>query len=58
MDIWSKRGLSESFLGVVGVGFSTETQTAQSYFLGCKSLPSPHTGDRINELMLEVLAVS
>ena len=58
MDVWSKRSLSESFLGVVGVGFNPETQTTQSYFLGCKSLPSPHTGDRINEQMLEVLTVS
>lgn len=53
-DIWSKRGLSESFLGVRVRFFCSELNRFQNFTLAVRSFPSPHTGNAIKELTLKI----
>lgn len=40
-----------------GVGYNSETKTQQSLFLGLKTIASPHTAERIDALMIDILQV-
>ena len=46
VDIWSKLGMTASFLGV----------TAHLIQINVRRFPSPHTGVRIAELLLRIVA--
>ncbi|XP_055350017.1 uncharacterized protein LOC129596698 [Paramacrobiotus metropolitanus] len=54
VDIWTKRGLTESFLGITA-HFVDNNMTRWSVTLAVKLFPGRHTGERIRELILEVL---
>lgn len=54
-DIWSKKGLSSSYLGITAHFFSRKDHRRHCMTLAVRRLPSPHTGDRIEQLVCEVL---
>lgn len=53
-DVWSKRGLSESFLGVRIRFFCCQLERFQNFTIAVRSFPSPHTGNAIRELTLQI----
>ena len=53
-DIWSKKGLTCSYLGHNCSFFSRKDHRQHCMTLAVR-LPSPHTGDRIEQLVCEVL---
>ena len=54
-DIWSKKGLASSYLGITAHFFSRKDHRRHCMTLAVRRLPSPHTGDRIEQLVCEVL---
>ena len=48
-DIWSKPGLTASFLGITAHYFSHQDSQCHIVTLAVSRLPSPHTADRILE---------
>ena len=54
-DVWSKQGMTASFLGTTVHFFTHHDKKKYSITLACRRFPSPHTGDRIAELLESVL---
>ena len=49
-DIWSKSGLTASFLGITAHCFTHHNLKRHNITLALRRFPSPHTGDRVAEL--------
>ena len=54
-DIWSKPGMTASFLGITAHCFTLNTDNRHTLCIGLKRFPSPHTGARIAELLQTVV---
>ena len=54
-DIWSKKGMSSSYLGITTHFYSKKDHRRHSVTLAVRRIPSPHTGDNIRELVETVL---
>ena len=54
-DIWSKRGLTSSYLGVTAHFFSRKDHRKHVVTLCVKRMPSPHTAVHVREKVEEVL---
>lgn len=55
-DIWSKPGMTSSYLGVTAHFFSQQDRSRYSITLAAARLPSPHTAISILDTIVEVLA--
>ena len=55
INIWSKKGMSESFLGVTSHCFLKRSHTLFRATLAVKRFPHPHTAERILQLTRDVL---
>lgn len=54
-DIWTKRGMSSSYLGITRHFYSKKDHHRHTVTLAVHRLPSTHTGDNIGELVDDVL---
>lgn len=54
-DIWSRPGLVESFLGISAHFYSRLTHQKCNVLLGLELFESPHTGDRLKQILDDVL---
>ena len=54
-DIWSKQGMTASFLGVIVHCFTVHDRKRHSITLAVKRFEQPHTGERIAELLQSIL---
>lgn len=54
-DIWSKSGLTASFLGITAHCFTHHDQKRHNITLALRRFPSPHTGDRVAELFHRII---
>ena len=54
-DIWSRKGMTQSFLGITAHFFTKSDHRRCVATLAVRVLPSPHTADRIEELVRNVL---
>lgn len=54
-DIWSKKGLSSSYLGITAHFFARKDHQKHSVTLAVRKFPHPHTGERVREVVEEVL---
>ena len=54
-DIWSRKGMTQSFLGITAHFFTMSDHRRQVVTLAVRVLPSPHTANCIEELVCEVL---
>uniref|UniRef100_A0A1X7UUV6 HAT C-terminal dimerisation domain-containing protein n=1 Tax=Amphimedon queenslandica TaxID=400682 RepID=A0A1X7UUV6_AMPQE len=54
-DIWSKPGMSASFLGVTAHFFTLNSNKRHSICIALKRFPSPHNGTRITELLQNIV---
>lgn len=55
-DIWSKRGLTASFLGITAHFFSRKDHKRHCLTLAVRRMPSPHTADNVRDLVHKVLS--
>ena len=55
-DIWTKRGLSSSYLGVTAQFFSLKDRKLHNVVLAVRSMSHPHTGDAIKSLVEDIVA--
>ena len=55
-DIWTKRGLSSSYLGVTAQFFSLKDQKLHNVVLAVRSMSHPHTCDAIKSLVEDIVA--
>ena len=58
MDIWSKKSLSASFLGISACFYCLQTKSAQHVFLNLIQVNHPHTGKSIAEHLDSCLQAS
>ena len=54
-DIWSKKGVTASFLGVSIHFFSRKNHCRYFLTLAVRRLPLPHTADKVEQMLCEVL---
>ena len=54
-DIWTKKGMTEAFLGITAHFFTRMDHRRRVTTLAVKTLHSPHTADRIEEEVRHVL---
>ena len=54
-DIWSKKGLTSSYLGVTAHFFSRRDHQRHVVTLCVKRMPSPHTAQHVREIVEELL---
>ena len=54
-DIWTKRGMSSSYLGITCHFYSRKDHRRHCVTLAVRRMPSPHTGDNIRGVVDEVL---
>ena len=54
-DIWSKPGMTASFLGITAHYFSTNDNQRHTVTLAVRNLPSPHTGENISDKLDAIL---
>lgn len=54
VDIWSKKGMTASYLGVTAHFFSRSDHRRRNATIAVRRLPSPHTVERVEELVEEV----
>ena len=54
-DIWTKKGMTEAFLGITAHFFTRTDHKRRVATLAVKTLQSPHTADRIEEEVCHVL---
>jgi hypothetical protein len=47
LDMWTKKGMTASFLGISVCGFDTERKTVEHMMLNLHTVAHPHTGDMI-----------
>ena len=55
VDIWTKRGMSASFLGITAHFFSRSDHKRHRVTIAVKRMPSPRTANRVSELVKTVL---
>ena len=55
VDIWTKWGMSASFFGITAHFFSRSDHKRHRVTIAVKRMPSPHTADRVSELVKTVL---
>ena len=55
-DIWTKKGMTASFMGVTAHFFSKKDHRWHSVTLAVKKMPSPHTADNVLQVVQEVLS--
>ena len=55
-DIWSKRGLTASFLGITAHFFSRKDHKRHCLTLAVWRMPLPHTADHVRDLVHKVLS--
>ena len=55
IDLWSKKGMSESFLGVTAHSFIRKSHKRLTATLAVRRFPPPHTADRVLEILRAVL---
>ena len=55
VDIWSKRGMSSSYLGITAHFYSNKDHRRHSVTLAMRRMPQMHTGDNIREIVETVL---
>ena len=53
-DIWSKPGMTASFLGITAHYFSTNDNQRHIVTLAVHNLPSPYTGEKISEKLDDI----
>ncbi|KAG1946556.1 zinc finger BED domain-containing protein 4-like [Pimephales promelas] len=53
LDIWTKKGLTASFLGISACYFNPEDNKAEHKLLNLKEMVHPHTAESINTLVEE-----
>ena len=54
-DIWSKRGLTASFLGVTAHFFSRQNHKRHTLTMAVRRMPSPHTAANVRKLIEKIL---
>uniref|UniRef100_A0A1X7UUK8 BED-type domain-containing protein n=1 Tax=Amphimedon queenslandica TaxID=400682 RepID=A0A1X7UUK8_AMPQE len=54
-DIWTKRGMTSSYLGVTVHFFSTKNHKRHNVTLAARHFPSPHTASQNADLVQEIL---
>lgn len=54
-DVWSKQGMTASFLGVTIHCFSPVDRKRHNITLSVKRFEQPHTGDRLANLLLTII---
>lgn len=54
-DIWSKKGMTSSYLGVTAHFFSRKDHRRHSATLAVRRMPQQHTGENIRELVQSIL---
>ena len=55
VDIWSKKGMTSSYLGITAHFYSHKDCRLHTVTLAVCRMPSPHTGDNIRDLVDQVL---
>lgn len=55
LDIWSKKGLTASFLGVSVCMFNSASKECEHFMLNLHVIQHPHTGDMIASKIMETL---
>ena len=55
VDIWTKWGMSASFFGITAHFFSRSDHKRHRVTIAVKRMPSPHTADRVSELVKTML---
>ena len=55
-DIWTKKGMSSSYLGVTGHFFSRKDHRRHVVTLAMRRMPSPHTAENIRMLVDDILS--
>ncbi|GAU87811.1 hypothetical protein RvY_00609 [Ramazzottius varieornatus] len=53
--IWTKKGMTESFLGTTARFYDSETKTMHSMTIACRSFSAPHTAVRVYKLTMEIM---
>ena len=54
LDIWTKKGLTASFLGVSACYFNPEDNKAEHKLLNLKEMAHPHTAESISAVVLNL----
>ena len=54
-DVWSKKGMTASYLGLSAHFFTKSDHRRHTVTLAVRRLPSPHTAERIEELVREII---
>ena len=54
-DIWSKPGTTTSFLGVTAHYYTSNDMKRHSVCLALRPFPSPHSGERVSELLKAII---
>ena len=54
-DVWSKKGMTASYLGLSAHFFTKSDYRRHTVTLAVRRLPSPHTAERIEELVREII---
>ena len=55
-DIWTKKGMSSSYLGVTAHFFSPKDHLRHCVTLAVRRMPSPHTAENVRAVVQEVLS--
>lgn len=55
IDIWTKRGYTESFLGATAHYYDSKKKTLQSVAIALKSVPHPHSAINISDWFTEIV---
>ena len=55
-DIWTKKGMTASFIGVTAHFFTTGDHKRHNITLAVRRMPSPHTADAVAEIVEAILA--
>ncbi|GAV00821.1 hypothetical protein RvY_11616-1 [Ramazzottius varieornatus] len=55
-DIWTKRGMTESKLGMTARLYDPHSKVMRRMTLACRTFPPPHTAARLFKLTMDILA--
>ena len=55
VDIWSRKGLTASYLGITAHFFTRSDHKRHTATIAVRKLPSPHTAERVEEIVDNVL---
>ena len=55
VDIWSRKGLTASYLGITAHFFTRSDHKRHTATIAVRRLPSPHTAERVEEIVDSVL---